>query len=120
MASVWGFDKWLGDDVVIIGPRALGFLFRCCHLSVSVLTLGFFNAGTRMFDCWCLTGSVVVLDCFSAGALAQEGRANFALECLSAGTLALECRKVWRSPCLELGGQCVLGVIIWLFARLSA
>ena len=69
MASVWVLIKWLGYDVVIMGARALGILFQCYHLSVSVLRLGFFNAGTRMFDCWCLTGSVVVLDCFSAGAL---------------------------------------------------
>ena len=41
-----GFDKWLGYDVVIMGARALGFSFQSCHLSVCLLALGFFNAGT--------------------------------------------------------------------------
>ena len=48
-----GFDKWLGYDAMIMGAQALGFSFQCCHLSVSVLTLGF---------------SMLALECLSAGA----------------------------------------------------
>ena len=36
-----GFDNWLGYDVLIKGALALGFSFQWCHLSVSVLTVGF-------------------------------------------------------------------------------
>ena len=85
-----GCDKWLGHDAVIIGARALGFLFQCRHLSVSVLALECSSAGTFVFQCWHFSVSVLAFECFSAGTLA--------LCCfqLSVSVLALWHRKVKR------------------------
>ena len=84
------FDKWLGHDAVIIGARALGFLFLSWHLSVSVLALECSSAGTFVFQCWHFSVSVLAFECFSAGTLA--------LCCfqLSVSVLALWPRKVER------------------------
>ena len=84
-----GFDRWFGYDVAIMGARARGFPFQCCHLSVSVLTLGFsmlalecLSAGASAFQWWHQIFSVLALECLSvwhfgtgvSQGLAQEGR----------------------------------------------
>ena len=46
--SCLGFERWLGYDAVIIGSRALAFLFQCLHLSVSVLALECFGAALTL------------------------------------------------------------------------
>ena len=43
---LFDFDKWLGNDDVIMGSQALGVSLQCWHLNVSVLALECFSAGT--------------------------------------------------------------------------